>query len=1214
MPIDSLFLQLNETGDSQYVRLDCRLPGKAASEERTLPLAQIEDLLGQAERDFYVVRPDIVAIGKRLFAWLDGDERWLGQAVSQSSANLLVLHIGVKRAGRLRHLPWEALHDGEQFLVQRFPPVLPVRTIPGESKKWQPQDRPLLTVFMACSPEGVEPPLDFEREESAILQATADLPLQMRVEESGNLPLLGKRLERYGSGEVDILHLTGHAGLGANGPFFVAENEVGERQDVSDKDIARALQFRIPPLVFLSGCRTGQGGSEGAIPSMAEALVEAGATAVLGWGLPIEDTTATKAAAQLYEHLAAGCALSEALIKTYLHLLDEKAANWHLLRLHVRGECPGSLVQPSGDMLTLPLPPAATEFLDEEQQVRVATSEQFVGRRRLLQKTLKILQGSRNIGVVLLGQGGIGKSSLAARLLERLAEYSRIVLYRDLTEERLTSKLARQCESDGGHDILNGRLPTLQKWQRFFKAGLNAPNQRLAIVLDDFEANFETDDEGKVILREGKPLLKAEVVPILRDLLAAVQGSGLPHRLIITSRYDFTVADPKLNALLERFQVPALRGADLMKKCERLKSFRPGAEVDADNRRRALKLAAGNPRLLERLDKVLQAKDLDQQALLLKLEQTGVEYCEEILVEHLLNKQEPELRRMLECGRVYELPVPAEAFLAVCQGIASLERHIERARSLGLLEAGLDGSLWVPPLVIAAVPEPVQPLAQLAVDALYRCWWEHSGRCIEAQALEIYRLAKVAEQWEQMQKVADALVMQWQQQGRYLEAEPLQSDVLRSCRYLLGQEHPKVAASLNNLAVLYYAQGRYEEAEPLYLQALQMRQKLLGQEHPKVADSLNNLAALYMDQGRYEKAEPLYMQALQIQKKRLGQMHPQVAIILGNLARLYYHQGRYERAEPLFLQALQIQKKLLGQEHPDVAKNLGSLAALYESQGKYDKSELLFLQALQIQKKLLGQEHPDVARNLGNLAFLYYSQGRYEEAEPLYLQALQMQQKLLGQEHPDVAANLNNLGLLYYSQNQYEQAEPRFMQAIQMQKKLLGEEHPDLADSLGNLAIIKYSQKQYEEAEPLFTQVLQMQQNLLGQEHPVVAVSLGNLAMLYYSQGRYEEAEPLYLQALQMRQKLLGQEHPDVAINLCNLALLYTAQSRYEQAEPLYVRAVEVLLKKLGTEHPNTITVRQNYVGMLERIVQEQPALLEKLLSQGSPMTQDLLRQMLQQE
>ncbi|WP_130758767.1 tetratricopeptide repeat protein, partial [Microcystis aeruginosa] len=62
---------------------------------------------------------------------------------------------------------------------------------------------------------------------------------------------------------------------------------------------------------------------------------------------------------------------------------------------------------------------------------------------------------------------------------------------------------------------------------------------------------------------------------------------------------------------------------------------------------------------------------------------------------------------------------------------------------------------------------------------------------------------------------------------------------------LLGDNHPHVAQSLNNLAGLYDSQGRYTEAEPLYLQALDLYKRLLGDNHPHVAQSLNNLAGLY---------------------------------------------------------------------------------------------------------------------------------------------------------------------------------------------------------------------------------------------------------------------------------------------------------------------------------------------------------------------------------
>ena len=74
---------------------------------------------------------------------------------------------------------------------------------------------------------------------------------------------------------------------------------------------------------------------------------------------------------------------------------------------------------------------------------------------------------------------------------------------------------------------------------------------------------------------------------------------------------------------------------------------------------------------------------------------------------------------------------------------------------------------------------------------------------------------------------------------------------------MLGPSHPDVAASLNNLAVVYHKQGRYADAEPLYKRSLTIREETLGSDHPEIAKSLNNLAALHYSQGQYADALPL---------------------------------------------------------------------------------------------------------------------------------------------------------------------------------------------------------------------------------------------------------------------------------------------------------------------------------------------------------------------
>ncbi len=123
-------------------------------------------------------------------------------------------------------------------------------------------------------------------------------------------------------------------------------------------------------------------------------------------------------------------------------------------------------------------------------------------------------------------------------------------------------------------------------------------------------------------------------------------------------------------------------------------------------------------------------------------------------------------------------------------------------------------------------------------------------------------------------------------QGRYSEAEPLYERSLSISEQQLGADHPAVATSLSNLALLYRSQGRYSEAEPLYERSLSISERQLGADHPAVATSLNNLARLYESQGRYSEAEPLYERSLSILEKVLPANHPTLAIVRGNLCRV----------------------------------------------------------------------------------------------------------------------------------------------------------------------------------------------------------------------------------------------------------------------------------------------------------------------------------------
>ncbi|MBW4697476.1 MAG: CHAT domain-containing protein [Aphanocapsa lilacina HA4352-LM1] len=287
-----------------------------------------------------------------------------------------------------------------------------------------------------------------------------------------------------------------------------------------------------------------------------------------------------------------------------------------------------------------------------------------------------------------------------------------------------------------------------------------------------------------------------------------------------------------------------------------------------------------------------------------------------------------------------------------------------------------------------------------------------------------------------------AQIRSLQAAGRFAEAIVLGRRRLELLEQTLGAEHPQVADSLNNLAVLHGVQGDYAEAEALFERTLALRERAFGPTHPLVAKGLYGLAMLYGARGNLTEAQPLAERALAIRRQTLGADHPQVAKSLHGLAMLLMARGAGDTAaEGYFLEALAVWKKTLGAEHPEAARSLHGLAMLCRLRGEVERAEALFLRVRAIWEKAYGPDHPDVARSLHSLAGLYLDQGRLDEAEPLFRRAFAVREASLGANHPGLAQSLQGLAQLAVRQGEPERARTLIARALEIQ------EH-NLADSL----------------------------------------------------------------------------------------------------------------------------------------------------------------------
>jgi hypothetical protein len=513
----------------------------------------------------------------------------------------------------------------------------------------------------------------------------------------------------------------------------VVEDELGGPVLASVDQIARAMAGQWPRLVFVSGCMTSSAPGSGAIPSMSETLVSGGAPVVLGWALPVGDSSATVFAASLYQALAAGKSVDRSVVAARQHLYAERSGSWHLLRVYADKSPLTPMVTPlhAPGRARIAIRHAAAEFLDPTTRIsRVASRADFVGRRRVIQRCLRTLkqplgQPGAAQALVLQGMGGLGKSTLASRLLERMPTHQRAVWFGkvDLAKFReLTSMLSfatteQQTEADA---VLAKDDMDLAKRLRFL---FNGPLQRIPclLVFDDFE-------QGNLDERDGGHVLSAEMADILPALLKAIEDTNSASRVIITSRYRFPTPP---GSTVQFVALETFTDVEQTKKVANLVHLRADSPVPVVIKDRAIAAASGNPRLLDWLDRIVADPSLDVDGLVGAIENEADRFRESILAEKLLASQPIELQQMLARLNVVQLPVPAATVYAI-RTHPDAAKHVARAAQLGLLEEGTDPETNQPRYFVSNVLRPlIRPLitddeyreaCAAAARSLYQIW------------------------------------------------------------------------------------------------------------------------------------------------------------------------------------------------------------------------------------------------------------------------------------------------------------------------------------------------------------------------------------------------------------------------------------------------------------------------------------------------------------
>jgi len=199
-----------------------------------------------------------------------------------------------------------------------------------------------------------------------------------------------------------------------------------------------------------------------------------------------------------------------------------------------------------------------------------------------------------------------------------------------------------------------------------------------------------------------------------------------------------------------------------------------------------------------------------------------------------------------------------------------------------------------------------------------------------------------------------------------------------------------VAASWNELGVLYRRLGEVDRANSAYRRALALRERLLPASL-EVALTLNNLGVLARAQGELHLAERYHRRALGI-RETLAPGGFAVAESLNNLAVVALNRGDLGLAERSLRRTLEIRERLLPGSR-EVANSLNNLGGVAWSQGELELSRGYHERALTLRREL-APKSAATATSLNNLGSVARRMGQPEVADGYFSEALALRREI----------------------------------------------------------------------------------------------------------------------------------------------------------------------------------------------------------------------------
>ena len=946
--------------------------------------------------------------------------------------------------------PWEALYSREDgYLALRFPIERQLSRDLGDPPPL-PEDLPqdaLHILYVIPRPDGTAN-VGYRTLAKSLVHFIEEsrLPVTVDVLRPPTFDRLRQTLKEH-PGYYHIVHFDGHGSYGDSVPgegqygaaegLLLFEQENGQAEAMDTTRLAQLLaEYRIPCMV-LNACQSGMvdGQARDPFACVAAGLLRAGVYSVVAMGYSLYVSAAREFVPAFYRELFGGSKISEAV----------RAGRCEMYRQPGRSCVTGALPlqdwvvpvlyrQMPEDSLPFPrLQPGGQAARPALPQEAALGDYGFIGRDRETQQLERAMQRQPQAALLIHGQAGSGKTTLARGFLHWLRSTGGLqgrVFWFNFQEihsaEYVVNELVRELA-----DTSHGALPMEQKLETI--TGILREQPHL-LVWDNLES------ASGIVGTEVQAQLPPEDLALLRRLLKRLRGGKT--KALLTSRKEETQWLPLPTCF--RVCLGGLEGEELWEYCNAVVRDL-GLTLDRSNGtyRQILEKLCGNPLAIRAI--LLRLQDCTPEDLLTDLDrafegQAGDESTRRLQAayavfgEQLKSQFLPILQLTglheyyVDADLVREMlaatgePVPPEA-VAACYRIlkdAGFCTHVgaNTYRLHPALRGYLQQQMPAPERMQRGFVDVMGSFADLLLQQPFHegkgFYHVHLANFYHAQQLA----ASLVMDIDRMD-LTESLAWYAKEKRQFAEAHRLYLDLFEQ-----GKAQDRIetmSAALHQLGVIAGKQQDFLAAEKWYRKSLMIEERR-GNEHG-AAFTYHQLGIIFQAQRNFTSAEEWYLKSLAIWEKQNDEYH--AASTYHQLGTIAQEQRDFSAAEMWYQKALAIKKKQ-GNAH-STASTYHQLGIFAQDQRDFSAAEMWYQKSLAIWEKQ-GNEH-NAASTYHQLGIVAQEQRDFSAAEMWYQKSLAIKEKQ-GNEH-GAAITYHQLGTIAQEQRDFQSAAGHFLKAIE---------------------------------------------------------------------------------------------------------------------------------------------------------------------------------------